>query len=115
MRKEGVFFWFATDRSGSIRKRFFWGRRMFPSVKRADSGKEAAEHLSGFSFQTDRIYASDLLRASQTAEILRERVGLARIVEEKGLREMNLGSWDGRFIHEIKREFPRSMRNGDRI
>ena len=25
---------------------------------------------------------------------------------EKGLREMNLGPWDGKFISEIKREFP---------
>ena len=97
-------------RHGQIRQhkeKIFLGQT---DVPHSETGRrqaaEAADYLRRFSIQTDRIYTSDLSRASQTAEILRERVGLARIVEEKGLREMNLGSWDGRFIHEIKREFP---------
>ena len=97
-------------RHGQIRQhkeKIFLGQTDVPlSEKGRIQAEEAAEHLSGFSFQTDRIYASDLLRASQTAEILREKSGIAHVIEEKGLREMNLGSWDGRFIREIKREFP---------
>lgn len=97
-------------RHGQIRQhkeKIFLGQTDVPlSEKGRIQAEEAAEHLSGFSFQTDRIYASDLLRASQTAEILREKSGIAHVIEEKGLREMNLGLWDGRFIREIKREFP---------
>ena len=97
-------------RHGQIRQhkeKIFLGQTDVPlSETGRRQAAEAADYLRRFSIQTDRIYTSDLSRASQTAEILRERVGLARIVEEKGLREMNLGSWDGRFIHEIKREFP---------
>ena len=97
-------------RHGQIRQhkeKIFLGQTDVPlSEKGGLQAEEAADYLAGFSLQTDRIYASDLSRASQTAEILRERTGLARVVEEKGLREMNLGSWDGRFIREIKEEFP---------
>ena len=97
-------------RHGQIRQhkeKIFLGQTDVPlSEKGRIQAEEAAEHLSGFSFQTDRIYASDLLRASQTAEILREKSGIAHVIEDKGLREMNLGLWDGRFIREIKREFP---------
>lgn len=97
-------------RHGQIRQhkeKIFLGQTDVPlSEKGRIQAEEAAEHLSGFSFQTDRIYASDLLRASQTAEILREKSGIAHVIKEKGLREMNLGLWDGRFIREIKREFP---------
>lgn len=97
-------------RHGQIRQhkeKIFLGQTDVPlSEKGRIQAEEAAEHLSGFSFQTDRIYASDLLRASQTAEILREKSGIAHVIEEEGLREMNLGLWDGRFIREIKREFP---------
>lgn len=97
-------------RHGQIRQhkeKIFLGQTDVPlSEKGRIQAEKAAEHLSGFSFQTDRIYASDLLRASQTAEILREKSGIAHVIEEKGLREMNLGLWDGRFIREIKREFP---------
>ena len=97
-------------RHGQIRQhkeKIFLGQTDVPlSEKGQLQAEEAADRLAGFSPQTDRVYTSDLLRASQTAEILRGKSGLAHVIEEKGLREMNLGSWDGRFIREIKEEFP---------
>ena len=48
-----------------------------------------------------RIYSSDLKRAKETAQLICDEV-----TEVKGFREMNLGSWDGRYIEDIKREFP---------
>ena len=48
-----------------------------------------------------RIYSSDLKRARETAQLICDEV-----TEVKGFREMNLGSWDGRDIEDIKREFP---------
>ncbi len=49
-----------------------------------------------------RIYSSDLKRAKQTAQIIS-----GEVTEVRGFREMNLGSWDGRYIEDIKREYPK--------
>ena len=49
-----------------------------------------------------RIYSSDLKRAKQTAQIIS-----GEVTEVRGFREMNLGSWDGRYIEDIKCEYPK--------
>jgi len=51
-----------------------------------------AERLAGDGI--DAIYASDLSRARETAEILGARLGLP-VLLEPGLRERNWGSWEG--------------------
>ncbi len=58
----------------------------------------------------ERIYSSDLKRARQTAEIIREHVNkmLPNPVEiefHEGLRELNLGGWDGKPIREVKEKY----------
>lgn len=68
--------------------------------------KMAARLLAQMDIHTNRIYSSDLLRASQTAKILEERMGMERLILDKGLREMNLGPWDGKFISEIRAQYP---------
>ncbi|HET7566757.1 MAG TPA: histidine phosphatase family protein [Gaiellaceae bacterium] len=54
--------------------------------------KQLAEQLAGEPL--DAVYASDLARARETAEILGERLGLT-VVLDPGLREKNWGSWEG--------------------
>lgn len=46
------------------------------------------------------VYASDLQRARETAEILAGPQGLS-VVEEPALRELHMGRWDGRPIREL--------------
>ncbi len=72
------------------------------------SGQELAELKP----LTDVIYTSDLVRASESAEIIKTTLGLAadgykpEIIKVPEFREMSLGDWDGRFISEVKAEFP---------
>jgi broad specificity phosphatase PhoE len=54
------------------------------------------------------IYASDLLRTQQTAELLAKPLGLQVILEPR-LREMNLGEWEGMYSDEIETRFPREL------
>src|SRR5438128_960886 len=54
--------------------------------------KKLAEQLDGDGVAA--IYASDLSRARETAEILGGRLGLA-VVVDADLREKNWGTWEG--------------------
>jgi 2,3-bisphosphoglycerate-dependent phosphoglycerate mutase len=54
--------------------------------------KDLAERLAGEG--ADAIYASDLSRAKETAEILGARLGLP-VVIDADLREKNWGNWEG--------------------
>ncbi len=56
-----------------------------------------------------RIHSSDLRRALETARIIAAGLGL-EIVIEPGLREIDLGAWDGRRIAEVRREDPAAYR-----
>jgi alpha-ribazole phosphatase len=51
------------------------------------------------------LYASPLRRAMETAEIVAAAVSLP-VMTESGLREMALGSWEGRTVPEIRNETP---------
>lgn len=74
--------------------------------------REAAEELLRSKADPLHIYASDLLRASETAEIIRDRLMEEKreknvtITLENRLREMSLGKWDGCFIREIMERYP---------
>jgi broad specificity phosphatase PhoE len=54
--------------------------------------KELADRLAGEG--ADAIYASDLARAKETAEIVGGRLGLP-VVIDADLREKNWGNWEG--------------------
>jgi 2,3-bisphosphoglycerate-dependent phosphoglycerate mutase len=54
--------------------------------------RQLAEELADESLET--IYASDLARARETAEIVGERLGLP-VVLEPDLREKDWGTWEG--------------------
>ena len=66
----------------------------------------------------ERIYSSDLVRAMETADIIADAINKAypqlaeltggpiRIKRDSGLREISLGSWDGRPIREVAEQYP---------
>lgn len=54
--------------------------------------RELAEELADE--QLDAVYASDLSRARETAEILGEQLGLAAVLDPD-LREKDWGTWEG--------------------
>ena len=64
---------------------------------------ELAERLAGDGIAA--IYSSDLMRASQTARVVADRLGLA-VVEDAGLREIDVGSWSGLTRAEVEQRFP---------
>ena len=45
------------------------------------------------------------MRASQTARVVADRLGLA-VVEDAGLREIDVGSWSGFTRAEVEQRFP---------
>lgn len=79
-----------------------WGDPPLSAAGVAQSEK-AAEGLHGFA---GPVVSSDLLRASQTAEILAARLGLGRVSPEPGLREVDVGNWSGLTRDEIEAAYP---------
>lgn len=63
---------------------------------------ELALKLKGTHF--DAIYASDLKRARQTAEIIARQVG-APIFTDPRLREIRQGVWEGMTIEEVRQKY----------
>jgi len=62
--------------------------------------RRLAQRLLTETRRIDALYTSDLLRASRTAEILGEALGIAPLPEE-GWREMNIGRWSGLTTAEV--------------
>jgi broad specificity phosphatase PhoE len=58
------------------------------------------------------VYASDLRRAAQTAEIVAARFGLA-LETDPGLREVDVGEWSGLTWPEIRARFPEGVERHD--
>ncbi|GAW91512.1 alpha-ribazole phosphatase [Calderihabitans maritimus] len=75
-------------------------------VQLSEEGREQARRLRDRFKETkiDAIYASDLSRALETAQIIAEPHGL--IVQQiPELREMNFGVWEGLTFAEIQAQF----------
>jgi probable phosphoglycerate mutase len=64
---------------------------------------ELAERLAGDGIAA--IYSSDLARASETARVVADRLGLG-VVEDPRLREIDVGSWSGLTRAEVEQRFP---------
>lgn len=68
-----------------------------------------AGKLVEIGLKPDMIYCSDLSRAVDSAGIIAGKIfdgADGHICPMKGLREINLGSWDGRPVREIKEQYP---------
>ncbi len=63
--------------------------------------------------QASAIYASDIARAWETAEIIGESVGLTPQPMAE-LREIDVGQWEGLTPEELYRRFPDHMREYER-
>ena len=64
----------------------------------------AAEELAALALE--RVVSSDLRRASRTAEIISELLGLGEVVLDSGLREIDVGDWSGLSRAEIETKWP---------
>jgi len=72
-----------------------------------DAGRDQAEAL-GAQLDGDGIaavYSSDLRRASETAQIVADRLGLV-VTEDRALREIDVGSWSGLTRDEVRDRYP---------
>ncbi|MBK5114066.1 MAG: histidine phosphatase family protein [Candidatus Heimdallarchaeota archaeon] len=73
-----------------------------------DLGKEQAKSLGqellkkGIKF--DAVYSSDILRASETANIICSEMGIKEIIFDKRLREGDAGVFEGRFGEKLTKE-----------
>lgn len=67
---------------------------------------DLARDLANVSF--DAVLASPLLRARQTAEMMRPE---ADLVLDQRLKELNFGIWEGRHYLEIAEEYPEQWQN----
>jgi alpha-ribazole phosphatase/probable phosphoglycerate mutase len=68
-----------------------------------NQAKRVAEEV--ISLGIERIYSSDLLRASQTASIIGQRIGV-HIETKSDLREIFFGQWEGLHWQKIEKLFP---------
>jgi broad specificity phosphatase PhoE len=68
-----------------------------------EQARELASRLAHDPF--DAVYSSDLRRAHETALIVAEPHGVP-VVAERGLREVDVGSWSGLTRAEIDERFP---------
>jgi len=51
------------------------------------------------------VYSSDLRRARETAHVVAKRLGLP-VIEDRGLREIDVGSWSGLTREEVRERYP---------
>ena len=89
--------------TGASTKRFIGQTDVGLSRAGLDQADFWQKYFSGIPL--DRIFTSPLLRAVHTAEIVS---GLARnqIALVEGLKEIDLGEWDGKSFKEVKETFP---------
>jgi probable phosphoglycerate mutase len=69
-----------------------------------DAGREQARRVAADLGSVDVIYASDLTRARETAEIIAADLGLD-VRTDARLRERSFGAWEGLSMPEIEEQF----------
>lgn len=71
------------------------------------NAKHVGEKLKTLKVKPDAVYASDLKRASTTADIIVREIGFEKAIQkEKNLREINYGDLEGMPVHEAKALVP---------
>jgi len=86
-------------------KGMFRGRTDFPLNERGlVQAKDLARELKNFPLKY--IYTSPLSRARKTAEVIGQECGIEVRTEEQ-FNNIELGSWEGRFMKEIAEKYPK--------
>ena len=75
----------------------------------SDLGRQQAIEAASAVGAVDAIVASDLQRATDTARIISEAVGVGPVVTDEGLRERDVGDWSGLVSQEIEARWPGSI------
>jgi broad specificity phosphatase PhoE len=76
-------------------------------------GERQASDAAARVGMVDAVYASDLERASRTAEIIAARLGTDVMVDPR-LRERHAGAWEGHTRAEIEAGWPGFLESGER-
>lgn len=80
----------------------------------SDLGRRQAAVAARAVGSVDAIVASDLQRASHTAEIVAGELGVGPVVVDASLRERAAGPWEGCTRHEIEEAWPGWLAAGRR-
>ena len=85
-----------------------WQGHADPSLN--DTGRGQAHELARALADEEiaAVYASDLRRARETAEIVAAALGLPLEIEPR-LREVDVGGWSGLTIEQIEQRFPETL------
>ena len=81
-----------------------WQGQADPAL--TDLGRHQARHAARSLGVVEAIVCSDLQRASETAGIIAEELGVGPIVLDPDLRERDAGEWSGLTRAEIERDWP---------
>jgi probable phosphoglycerate mutase len=71
-----------------------------------DLGRAQARAAARAVGQLDAVFASDLQRARETAEVIAECLGVGPVIADSGLRERDAGEWSGLTRAEIHQRYP---------
>mgnify|MGYP000153287706 CR=1 FL=1 len=84
-------------------------------VPLSDLGRRQAEATAAYlaGCGAAAVYASDLVRAVQTAEPIAARLGVG-IATDAGLREVHFGEWEGLTLAELRQRDPDGLAAYDR-
>lgn len=73
--------------------------------------RAAAERLLVDGVSVDRVAASSLTRARETAEIIATHLGVGEVLVDDRLVETDVGPWQGLREHEIEARWPNYLRD----
>ena len=95
--------------------KIFLGQSDIPlSARGRGEAETAGDRLLALGARPKRIYASDLLRAKETADIIAGKLGDVPVITDILFREMAMGTWDGELVEDIKAKFPEEFeKRGD--
>jgi probable phosphoglycerate mutase len=72
----------------------------------SDLGRAQARSAAHSLGALDAVFASDLQRASETAEIIANALGIGPVIVDPDLRERDAGEWSGLTREEIHERYP---------